>query len=58
MLTAEELLDKINVLRKDYSDDSSDVTYQALHHSFLFMSYNMALLKEYLRIAAQQESEK
>ena len=52
MLTAEQLLDKINKLRKDFSDDPEDETYQALHHSLLFMSYKIALLKEYLQEAA------
>lgn len=53
MLTAEQLLDKINKLRKDYSDDDADETYQALHHALLFMSYNVGLLKEYLQEAAK-----
>jgi hypothetical protein len=48
MLTAEQLLDKINKLRKDYADDPEDETYQALHHAFLFMSYQVGLLKQYL----------
>jgi hypothetical protein len=51
MLTAEQLLDKINKLRKDYDDDPDDPTYQALHHAFLFMSYQIGLLKEYLKNA-------
>ncbi len=53
MLTAEQLLDKINKLRKDYSDDEEDETYQALHHALLFMSYKVGLLKEYLQEAAK-----
>jgi hypothetical protein len=52
MLTAEQLLDKINKLRKDYADDPEDETYQALHHAFLFMSYQIGLLKQYLAEAA------
>lgn len=55
MLTAEQLLDKINKLRKDYSDDPEDETYQALHHAMLFMSYKVGLLKEYLQEAAARE---
>ena len=47
MLTAEQLLDKINKLRKDYADDPEDETFLALHHAFLFMSYQIGLLKEY-----------
>jgi hypothetical protein len=57
MLTAEQLLDKINKLRKDYDDDPEDETYQALHHSFLFMSYQIALLKEYLKNAAATDAD-
>ena len=53
MLTAEQLLDKINKLRKDYSDEPEDETYQALHHALLFMSYKIGLLKEYLQEAAK-----
>lgn len=53
MLTAEQLLDKINKLRKDYSDDPEDETYLALHHALLFMSYKVALLKDYLQEASQ-----
>ena len=55
MLTAEQLLDKINKLRKDYADDPEDETYQALHHGFLFMSYQMSALKKYLEEAARKE---
>jgi hypothetical protein len=56
MLTAEQLLDKINKLRKDYADDPEDETYLALHHSFLFMSYQIGLLKKYLAEAAGQST--
>ena len=49
MLTAEQLLDKINKLRKDYEDDPEDETYQALHHAFMFISYNMGAFKEYVK---------
>lgn len=55
MLTAEQLLDKINKLRKDFADDPEDETYQALHHAMLFMSYKVGLLKEYLQEAAERE---
>jgi hypothetical protein len=55
MLSAEQLLDKINKLRKDYADDPEDETYQALHHTFLFLSYQVGLLKQYLAEAAISE---
>ena len=55
MLSAEQLLDKINKLRKDYADDPEDETFQALHHAFLFLSYNVGQLKQYLQDAAKSE---
>lgn len=58
MLTAEQLLDQINKLRKDYSDEPDEPTYQALHHTFLFLSYQIGLLKSYLKEASdRQQSE-
>ena len=54
MLSAEQLLDKINKLRKDYADDPEDETYQALHHAFLFISYQMAAFKEYVKREAEK----
>jgi hypothetical protein len=56
MLTAEQLLDKINKLRKDYADDPEDETYLALHHAFLFMSYQIGGLKQYLAEVASREA--
>ena len=56
MLTAEQLLDQINKLRKDYADEPDEPTYQALHHTFLFMSYQIGLLKEYLNEAAARQA--
>ena len=58
MLSAEQLLDKINKLRKDYDDDPEDQTYQALQHTFLFLSYQIAALKAYLEEAAKREGGK
>ena len=55
MLTPEQLLSRINDLRKDYADDPEDETYQALHHAFLFISYNMAAFKEYVKKEAEKE---
>lgn len=57
MLTPEQLLAKLYELRKDYQDDDPDnVEYQALHHAFLFISYNMEAFKRYVREAAEKES--
>ena len=55
MLSAEQLLNQINLLRKEYADDPEGETFQALHHAFLFMSYQVGLLKKYLQEAAERE---
>lgn len=49
MLNADQLLARLYALRKDYADDPADETYQAIHHAFMFVSYNMAGFKEYVR---------
>ncbi len=48
MLNPDQLLAKLYELRKDYADDPEDPTYLALHHTFMFISYNMAKFKEYI----------
>ena len=58
MLSAEQLLNQINILRKEYADDPEGETYQALHHAFLFMSYQVGLLKKYQQEAAEREGNK
>jgi hypothetical protein len=57
MLTPEQLLAKLYELRKDYQDDDDpdNVQYQALHHAFLFISYNMEAFKRYVQEAQQRE---
>ena len=54
MLNADQLLARLYALRKDYADDPEDETYQALHHAFLFISYNMAAFKDYVRQQAEK----
>ena len=48
MLNADQLLARLYALRKDYADDPTDETYQALHHAVMFISYNMAGFKDYV----------
>jgi hypothetical protein len=48
MPTAEQLLAALYAVRKDYADDPTDPTYLALHHAFLFLSYNIAGFKKYV----------
>lgn len=55
MLTAEQILAKLYELRKDYQDDEEDEYYQALHHAFLFLSFQMEALKKYVQEAAAKE---
>lgn len=55
MLTVEQLLSRLNELRKDYQDDDEDEHFQALHHAFLFISYNIDQFKRYVKDAAERE---
>ena len=52
-MTAEQVIAKLNQLRKEFDDDKEDETYLALTHALLFISYQMAAFKQYL-----QESKK
>jgi len=54
MLNADQLLARLYALRKDYADDPEDETYQALHHAFLFISYNHNAFKEYVKKEAEK----
>ena len=54
MPTADQLLARLYALRKDYADDPEDETYQALHHAFMFVSYNMAAFKQYVEEEAKK----
>jgi hypothetical protein len=51
---ADQLLARLYALRKDYADDPEDETYQALHHAFLFISYNMGAFKDYVKKEAEK----
>ena len=55
MLTPEQLLARLYELRKDYQDDEEDEHYQALHHAFLFISYQMDAFKKYVQEVAAKE---
>ena len=48
MPNADQLLAALNDLRKDYEDDPEDVTYQAVHTAFLFISYKMGEFKQFV----------
>ncbi len=55
-MTAEQLLSKLNELRKDYQDedDLDNLEFLALHHAFLFISYNMEAFKRYVQELQKQ----
>jgi hypothetical protein len=56
MLNADQLLARLYALRKDYADDPEDETYLALHHAFLFISYNMGAFKDYVKAEAEKKA--
>ncbi len=58
MLTAEQILSKLNELRKDYQDedDPQEPNFLALHHAFLFISYNMEAFKRYVQEAQKADN--
>jgi hypothetical protein len=58
MLTAEQILAKLYELRKDYADDPQDLNYLALHHAFLFASYQMDAFRKYLQEAQKSGNNK
>jgi hypothetical protein len=55
VLNADQLLARLYALRKDYADDPEDETYQALHHAFMFISYNMGAFKDYVKKEAEKQ---
>ncbi len=57
MPTADQLLARLYALRKDYADDPEDETYQALHHAFMFVSYNMSEFRVYIEEAEKRDKE-
>lgn len=57
MLNAEKLLAKLYAIRKDYADDQEDETYIALHHAFMFISYNLNTFKSYIEEENQKAQE-
>jgi len=57
MLTPEQLLAKLYELRKDYQDEDepNDPQFLALHHAFMFISYNMDGFKKYCAEAFREK---
>jgi len=55
-MNAEQILAKLNDLRKDYADDPEDETFRALQTAFLFISYNMTAFKDYVKSEATKNA--
>jgi hypothetical protein len=47
-IKAETLLAELNRLRKDLSEDPSDIEWVTLHHAFCFISYKMGDFQKYI----------
>lgn len=47
-MKAEQVLAKLNELRKDLDEDPGDLEWFTLHHSFCFISYKMSEFQAYL----------
>lgn len=47
-MTPEQVLARLNALRKDFEDDPDSEEYQVLTHALVFLSLQMAAFKEYL----------
>lgn len=58
MLEPEPLLAQLHALRKEYQDDVESPEYLALHHAFLFISYNIGAFKAYVASVAEKEAKK
>jgi hypothetical protein len=58
MLTPEQVIARLNQLRKDYDDDKTSEEYQTLTEALLFISYNLAAFKDYLADAAKRAAKR
>jgi len=50
----ENLLAELNRIRKDLSEDKSDIEWLAIHHAFVFISYKMGEFQAYVAEAAER----
>lgn len=55
-MKAEMMLAELNRLRKDMSEDPSDIEWLTLHHVFCFVSYKMGEFQKYLEQEAAKGS--
>ena len=50
----EPLLAELDRLRKDLDADPTDIEYLALHHAFVFISYQHGAFAKYVEAASQR----
>ena len=55
-MTPEQVLARLNQLRKEFDDDKENEDYLALTHALLFISYQMAAFKNYMHEANQKKT--
>mgnify|MGYP000066257616 CR=1 FL=1 len=54
-MTPENVLARLNQLRKEFDDDKENEDYLALTHALLFLSYQMAAFKQYMAEANEHK---
>ena len=50
----EPLLAELNRLRKDLGEDPTDLEWLALHHAFVFISYQHSAFEKYVKEATER----
>ena len=56
-MTPEQVLARLNQMRKEFDDDQGSEEYQALTHALLFLSYQMSAFKQYIKEAKQKNGD-
>ncbi|MFL5339942.1 MAG: hypothetical protein ACJ8F7_07315 [Gemmataceae bacterium] len=56
-MTPEQVLARLNQMRKEFDDDQQSEEYQALTHALLFVSYQMSAFKQYMQEAKRKSGE-
>ncbi len=56
-MTAEQVIARLNHLRKEFDDDPESEEYLALTHALLFISYQMAAFKQYMAEADRNKQD-
>lgn len=47
-MKAEAILAELNRMRKDLGEDKSDIEWLAIHHAFVFLSYQLGEFQRYI----------